>query len=113
MCVCAPSRNLNSEAALECWLHSEKNDNCNIFREMSASKCYHKITGVHNVIFVVEYASRRVQVNQDGLKLNGTNQLLVYAGDVNILGGSVHSIKENAEVLIVASRGGRTRSKCR
>ena len=31
-------------------------------------------------------------------------QLLVYADDVNILGGSVHTIKENAEALIVASK---------
>ena len=46
----------------------------------------------------------RVRVNQDGLKLNGTHQLLVYADDVNILGGSVHTIKENAEALIVASK---------
>jgi len=37
-----------------------------------------------------EYAIRRVQVNQDGLKLNGTHQLLAYADDVNILGGSIH-----------------------
>ena len=38
------------------------------------------------------------------MKLIGTHQLLVYAHDVNILGGSVHTIKENAEALTVASR---------
>ena len=54
--------------------------------------------------FALGYAIRRVQVNQDGLKLNGTHQLLVYVDDVNILGGSIHTVKENAETLIVASK---------
>jgi len=54
--------------------------------------------------FALEYTIRKVQVNQDGLKLNGTHQLLAYADDVNILGGSTHTLKENAESLVVASR---------
>ena len=53
--------------------------------------------------FALECANRRVQVNQDGLQIIGTYQLLVYV-DVNMLGGSVHIIKENAEALIVASK---------
>jgi len=52
----------------------------------------------------LENAIRRVQVNKDGLKLNVTHQLLVYADDVNIMGGSEHTIKENAEALIVANK---------
>jgi hypothetical protein len=48
--------------------------------------------------FALEYTIRRVQVIQDGLKLNGN------ADGVNILGGSVHVIKENAEALEVASK---------
>ena len=35
--------------------------------------------------FALEYAIRRVHVNQDGLKLNGTHQFLAYADDVNLL----------------------------
>ena len=43
-------------------------------------------------------------MNQDGWKLNGAHQLLAYADDVNILGGSVHTVKENAEALVVATK---------
>ena len=52
----------------------------------------------------MEYAIKRVQVNQDGLKLNGTRQFLAYADDVNILGGSAYTVKENAEGLLVATK---------
>jgi hypothetical protein len=54
--------------------------------------------------FALEYAIRRVEVNQDGLKSNGTHQLLAYADDVNILGGSVHTVKKNAEALVAATK---------
>ena len=50
--------------------------------------------------FALEYAIRRVQVNQDGLKLHGTHQLFVYANDINILGGSVHTINKNSDILL-------------
>ena len=54
--------------------------------------------------FALECAIRRVQVNQDGLKLNGTHQVLGYADDVNILGGSVHTVKKNVEALVAATK---------
>jgi hypothetical protein len=50
------------------------------------------------------YAIRRVKVNQDEMKLNGTHQLLAYVDDVNILGGSIHTMKENTEAVVVASK---------
>jgi hypothetical protein len=40
----------------------------------------------------LDYAIRRVLVNQDGLKLNGTLHLLLCADDVNILGESIHTM---------------------
>jgi hypothetical protein len=50
--------------------------------------------------FPLEYAIRRVQVNHDDLNLDGTHQLLVYADDANILGGSVHTIKKSIQALV-------------
>ena len=38
------------------------------------------------------------------MKLNCTHQLLAYADDVNTLGGSIHTVKENAEALVVATK---------
>jgi len=38
------------------------------------------------------------------LKLNGTHKLQIYADDVNTMGGSVHTIKENTVTLAVASK---------
>jgi len=52
--------------------------------------------------FALQHAIRRVQVNQNGLKLNGTHQLLVYADNVNVLGVSEHTVDDNGEALIVA-----------
>jgi hypothetical protein len=37
----------------------------------------------------IEYAIRKVQENQVGLKLDGAHQLWVYADDVNLLGDNI------------------------
>jgi len=37
-------------------------------------------------------------------ELHGTHQLLAYADDVNILGGSIRTLQENEEALAAATR---------
>jgi hypothetical protein len=44
--------------------------------------------------FALEYAIRKVQENQVGLKFNGTHQLLAYVDDVNLLGDNIDTMEK-------------------
>jgi hypothetical protein len=38
------------------------------------------------------------------MELNGIHQLFIYADDINLLGDSINTIKENTETLFGANR---------
>jgi hypothetical protein len=54
--------------------------------------------------FALEYASKKAQENQVGLKLNGTHQCLAYVDDVNLLEDNIDTIKKNTETSIDANK---------
>jgi hypothetical protein len=54
--------------------------------------------------FALECAIWNVQGNKEGMKLNGTHEILVSSDDVNILCENIYTIKEIAEALLEASR---------
>ncbi|KAJ4426342.1 hypothetical protein ANN_27156 [Periplaneta americana] len=52
----------------------------------------------------LEYAIRKVQDNREGLELNGLHQLFVYADDVDMLGKTPQTNRENTEILLEANK---------
>jgi hypothetical protein len=52
----------------------------------------------------LEYAIRRVQEKHEGVKLNGTHQLLACADDVNIVGENIRYHTENTKALLDTSK---------
>jgi hypothetical protein len=52
----------------------------------------------------LEYATRKVQANEEGLQINCTHQLLVYAGDVTTPDSSTHAVQKNTEALMMFNK---------
>lgn len=46
-----------------------------------------------------EYATRKLQENQEEMKLDGTHQLLVCTNDVNVVVDNIHTTLKNAALI--------------
>jgi hypothetical protein len=42
--------------------------------------------------FALEYAIRKIKANHKLLKFNGTHRVVIYVGDVNLEGHTIHTI---------------------
>ena len=54
--------------------------------------------------FALDYAIRKVQETNLGLDMSGTQQVLAYADDVNLIGDDIRKIERNADVLLNACK---------
>jgi hypothetical protein len=54
--------------------------------------------------FSLEYATRNVQENEEGLELNETHQLQVHADAINILGVNIHTTEKNREAFLESGK---------
>lgn len=63
------------------------------------------VDAILKLLFITafEYTIRKIQANQDELKLNVTHQLLAYTDDVQLTGKNILTFKKSTEVLLVNS----------